>query len=123
MSNIRETIHFNTTIKSNEFTTTKLSGLAFLKAGLLIIDELDDVENCQTLNSFPYHIIPSDTEVSAVLSSEILDRMIGVTEKRFPIIIGCRDQQWSYVLFVLTVLNIGSPSNYEAVILALKKII
>lgn len=123
MSNIRETIHFNATIKSNEFATTKLSGLAFLKAGLLIIDELDNVETCQTLNSFPHYIIPSDTEVSAILSSEILDRMIGVTEKRFPIIIGCRDQQWSYVLFVLTVLNIGSPSNYEAVVLALKKII
>jgi hypothetical protein len=123
MTDIRQNIHYNTTVKTYEFVTTRVTGLAHLRTGLVITDTSDD---SACLASFPHYIVENQPVTNTILfegESNLMSGLIEQTQSSRPIVIGCSDPQWSYVLYMLVVLTIGNPPSFEHAAFGLRSII
>lgn len=122
MNSIKNSIRYNATIKSNDFVSTKLSGLAHLKTGMIITDTDPDLNNT-VFKSFPNFVITNQIITDSIFNEDMLHTILLCTQKNYPIVIGCNDYQWSYIIYMLVVIHIGNISSYEHGVCALKDII
>jgi hypothetical protein len=118
---IRDAIYYNTTIKTHDFVTTKLTGLAHIKTGMVITDDNNEVSQC--LAMFPHLILGNQTVMESIFDEGSINEMITHAYANHPIVIGCRNQQWSYVLYMITTIMVGNPPSFEHAAVGLKSII
>lgn len=119
--NIRDSISYNATIKTDEFVSTKLTGLAFLRTGMIVTDFFE--EDIQCFEAFPHFVVENLSVSTDTLSDDLVNLAVIESYANHPIVIGCRDQQWSYVLYVLIVLLAGNPPSFELIAYGLQRII
>lgn len=126
MNSIRDTIRYNATIRSYNFVTTKLSGLAHLRTGMIIVDSNNSDQNenpKQAFSSFPTFIIENQIVTNSIFTDDISQSMFLNMSKNYPIVIGCTDYQWSYLIYMMVVIHTGSSSSYESAATGLKTIL
>jgi hypothetical protein len=123
MTDLSKNIRYNATVKTYEFVTTRITGLAHIRTGLIITD----TQNVSPYHdAFPHYVIQAQPVTDAIIFNEgsnLLDTMIEQTYTNHPIVIGCQDPQWSYIIYMIVVLMVGVPSSLEHALYGLKYII
>jgi hypothetical protein len=112
-------IKYGVTIKPAHFVKSNLTGIARLRTKFVITDN----EEYPLSNYFNHIYIPEQKITDDLFKDNVFGRLLVCNYAEDIIVIGCANQQWSYLLFVALLMSLGNIPSFEHIAVALKQCI